>query len=180
MRKPSGLKEMLPLSPLQEGMLFHALLHDDGPDIYTVQWEIALEGPLDSVALRAAGQALLDRHTNLRARYRHVKSGNAVAVVPRWVELPWRELSLSELDAIERSTELTRCVSEDREQRFDLANPPLMRLTLISLGRTAQPNHHLSPYSPGWMVDLVAAGRAIHSIRAGWGRRRAGADHALP
>jgi hypothetical protein len=37
-------KDILPLSPLQEGLLFHALYDAQGPDVYTVQLELELEG----------------------------------------------------------------------------------------------------------------------------------------
>ncbi|MGH3669314.1 MAG: non-ribosomal peptide synthetase, partial [Pseudonocardiaceae bacterium] len=157
MRKPSGLMEMLPLSPLQQGMFFHALLDSDGPDVYTVVWEISLDGPLDPAAMRAAGQALLDRHANLRAGYRYLKSGGAVAVIPRRVELPWHELDLSDLDPAEQAAEQARCVTEQRQRRFDLAHPPLLRFTLIRL----DPEHHHLAVTyhhillDGWSISLV-------------------------
>ena len=47
------LEDVLPLSPLQEGLLFHALYDTQGPDLYTVQVVLGLEGPLDSAG--AAG-----------------------------------------------------------------------------------------------------------------------------
>ena len=49
------IEDILPLSPLQEGLLFHALYDAQGPDVYTVQLELELEGALD--AARAAGRA---------------------------------------------------------------------------------------------------------------------------
>jgi hypothetical protein len=47
--KPSV--EVLPLSPLQEGLLYHALLDAGGGDVYTVQWTLRLAGrvPADVV-----------------------------------------------------------------------------------------------------------------------------------
>ncbi|MGH3564523.1 MAG: non-ribosomal peptide synthetase [Pseudonocardia sp.] len=167
--KPTGLQEMLPLSPLQQGMLFHALLDNNGPDVYTVQWGIHLEGSLDPVAMRAAGQALLDRHANLRAGYRYVKSGNAVAVIPHRVELPWHEVDLSGLDPAERATELARCSTECRDRRFDLANPPLIRFMLVRLGSE---HHHLSiTYHhillDGWSIPLVREELFGHYARRG-------------
>ncbi|MGH4025985.1 MAG: condensation domain-containing protein, partial [Pseudonocardiaceae bacterium] len=155
--KPSGLQELLPLSPLQEGMLFHALVRDDGPDVYTVQWGITLEGPLDTAVLQAAGQALLDRHPNLRAAYRYVKSGRAVAVVPYRVELPWHEVALSGLSVAERDAELARCLTEERNRRFDLSRPPLMRFTLVRFGSEcnylAITFHHI--LLDGWSIPLL-------------------------
>ena len=41
------IEDILPLSPLQEGLLFHALYDAGAPDVYTVQLVLALEGPLD-------------------------------------------------------------------------------------------------------------------------------------
>ena len=55
-RRVSGtIEDILPLSPLQEGLLFHALYDAQGPDVYTVQLELELEGALD--AGRAGGLA---------------------------------------------------------------------------------------------------------------------------
>ena len=45
------IEDVLPLSPLQEGLLFHALFDAQGPDIYTMQIGFALDGPLDSEVL---------------------------------------------------------------------------------------------------------------------------------
>ena len=42
------IEDVLPLSPLQEGLLFHALYDAQAPDVYMVQLELGLEGALDS------------------------------------------------------------------------------------------------------------------------------------
>jgi aryl carrier-like protein len=55
-----GIEDILPLSPLQEGLLFHALYDAQAPDIYTVQLDLG--GTLDSAAMAAAVQALVARH----------------------------------------------------------------------------------------------------------------------
>ena len=68
------VEDILPLSPLQEGLLFHALYDAQAPDLYTVQLVLALEGPLDGAVLRTAAQTLLDRHASLRAGFRHESS----------------------------------------------------------------------------------------------------------
>ena len=56
------IEDILPLSPLQEGLLFHALYDAEGPDIYTMQRAVALDGPLQSDTLHAAADALVQRH----------------------------------------------------------------------------------------------------------------------
>ena len=45
------IEEILPLTPVQEGMLFHAFYDAGGPDIYNVQIALRLEGPLDEKSL---------------------------------------------------------------------------------------------------------------------------------
>ena len=65
----SAIEDILPLTPLQEGLLFHAvrdLSDPSGFDVYTSQLVIELRGPIDPQRWRNAGQGLLDRHPNLR------------------------------------------------------------------------------------------------------------------
>ncbi|MET7743782.1 non-ribosomal peptide synthase/polyketide synthase [Streptomyces sp. NPDC005385] len=153
-----GAAEVLPLSPLQAGLLFHAAFDsgDDGPDVYTVQVSQDLEGPLDTDRLRRAGQALLDRHGNLRAGFRYLSSGRPVAVVPRTAVLPWRHIDLSELDESARDERWTRCLSQER-RRFDPAEPPLIRLMLVKVGpevhRLVLSHQHL--LLDGWSVPRL-------------------------
>ena len=46
------IEDILPLSPLQEGLLFHALYDAQAPDVYTVQLVLSLQGPLDAARCR--------------------------------------------------------------------------------------------------------------------------------
>ncbi|WP_206794702.1 non-ribosomal peptide synthetase [Amycolatopsis sp. MtRt-6] len=148
-----GLQDVLPLTPLQEGLLFHAALSDRGTDVYHVQLVVDLEGDLDTERLRAAGQALLDRHAPLRACFRRRRSGEPVQVVPARARLPWRELDLrgrpdGEADAV---------VDEERTRPFDVENPPLLRFLLIRLDekrhRFVSTNHHV--LADGWSMPLI-------------------------
>ncbi|MFD6554877.1 amino acid adenylation domain-containing protein, partial [Streptomyces sp. NPDC058398] len=153
-----GAAETLPLSPLQAGLLFHASFDSgaEGPDVYTVQVSYDLDGPLDGGRLRRAGQALLDRHGNLRAGFRYLSSGRPVAVVPRTAALPWRQVDLSGLDDTAREERWTRCLAQER-RRFDPAEPPLLRLMLVKVGPTAHrlvlSHQHL--LLDGWSVPRL-------------------------
>ena len=61
---------MLPLTPLQQGLLFHAgAAEDSGDDVYAVQLEITVTGPLDPERLRDAVHTVVSRHPNLVARF---------------------------------------------------------------------------------------------------------------
>ncbi|MFF5289525.1 non-ribosomal peptide synthetase [Paractinoplanes globisporus] len=146
----SGISDILPLTPLQEGLLFHTQLAADGPDVYTGQLTISLTGPVDAGRMRAAGQALLDRRPNLRVAFRRRRNGQAVAIVPRQVALPWTTMSLG-------AEELPKFLDDDLATRFEPATAPLLRMALVSLGpddhRLVVTHHHL--LLDGWSVPLL-------------------------
>jgi len=125
------LQDVLPATALQEGFFFHA--HADAQDIYVVQQRIDLDGPLDATRLRAAVTGLLERHAPLRAGFRRRPDGHVVQLIASGLEVSWREIDLRGEDAHARAARAAALAAEERGQRFDLAHPPLMRCTLISL-----------------------------------------------
>ncbi|MFD5259250.1 condensation domain-containing protein, partial [Streptomyces bobili] len=138
--KRANIEDLLPLSPLQEGIFFHSFYDDGQSDVYTVQMVISLKGELDSAALKVAAEALLARHASLRVRFRHRKSGQPIQMVMGDVQLPWREVDLRDLSPSESDAELARIVAEDKARRFDMTQAPLLRCTLV---RAADDVYHL-------------------------------------
>ena len=151
------IEEILPLSPLQEGLLFHALYEAAGPDVYTVQLELELEGAVEPAVLEASLQAVIGRHASLRCGFRHEQLVRPVQVVLPRVAAPWRLIDLSGLDAAGQQERLTEILETDRLERFDLAAPPLMRFALIKLTaerhRLLISNHHL--LMDGWSAPIL-------------------------
>ncbi|CAM5356526.1 D-alanine--D-alanyl carrier protein ligase [Streptomyces rimosus subsp. rimosus] len=145
-----SLTDVLPLSPLQQGLFFHAQYDTDGVDVYNTQQIFELRGQVDVPALRAAVEALVARHSVLRAGFRQHGFDQPVQFIAGTVASPWREITLSEAEA-------DRFVEDDRIRRFDLAAPPLMRFTLIRLGgdryRLVWTSHHI--LLDGWSVPLI-------------------------
>ncbi|MYZ17134.1 condensation domain-containing protein, partial [Streptomyces sp. SID337] len=156
-RPRSLVEDVWPLSPLQEGMLFHASYDDQGPDVYTVQSTLDVEGPLDTARLRTSWEALLARHAALRACFRPVTGARMVQVIPREVTLPWNEADVSTLVEPEALAEIDRLAARERAQRFDLAVPPLLRLLLVRLGerrhRLVVTFHHI--LMDGWSMPVL-------------------------
>ncbi|MUN36833.1 non-ribosomal peptide synthetase [Actinomadura litoris] len=155
-RRARNIEDILPLSPLQEGLLFHNVYDEQAPDVYSTQLAVEFEGRFDAAAMREAASALLRRHANLRAGFRHEGLSRAVQVIMREVELPWREVDLSGLDEDGRRAELARIEEEDRWRRFDLRTPPLLRFTLAGLGgdrhRLVLTSHHI--LWDGWSTAI--------------------------
>ncbi|WP_405583994.1 amino acid adenylation domain-containing protein [Streptomyces sp. NBC_01092] len=151
------LTDVLPLTPLQQGLLFHADYDQDATDVYTLQIVAELEGDIDPAVLRAAGQALLDRHPNLRAAFRARATGDPVQLVPDHAELPWQETDLRDLPEPQRTAELDRITEAERTRRFDLTAPPLLRFALVTHGegrhRFVWTSHHI--LVDGWSMPLL-------------------------
>ncbi|MFF3542304.1 amino acid adenylation domain-containing protein [Streptomyces platensis] len=173
MKKQSALEDVLPLTPLQEGMFFHSWYDDEAVDVYGVQMVLALDGPLRPDLLKASVAALLTRHPNLRAGFRQRANGQPFQVIHREVPLPWEELDLGAHDDAPRR--LAEFLTADRARRFPLDRPPLMRFTLVRLGpdryRLVISNHHL--LLDGWSTPILV--RELFTLY-----EHGGDDRALP
>ncbi|MCM2393017.1 condensation domain-containing protein, partial [Streptomyces albipurpureus] len=155
--KRSKIEDLLPLSPLQEGIFFHSHYDESAADSYIVQVVASLRGNLDSGSLHSAVKSLLARHSSLRLRFRYRKSGKPIQMVMRDVELPWREVDLRGHAATGREMELDRLIADDRRQRFDLSQAPLLRCTLVRVAdedyRFVWSSHHI--LLDGWSNALL-------------------------
>ena len=128
------LKDQYPLSPLQQGMLFHHLRAPEaGTDIEQILCTLPEE--LENAFLRQAWERVAQRHSALRTEFRWHEELEPLQVVHPQVQLSWVEL-----DWRGSSTPAEQCLAsllkEDRRLGFDLSKAPLWRLTLIRVGDT--------------------------------------------
>ncbi|MEU6851066.1 amino acid adenylation domain-containing protein [Actinacidiphila alni] len=151
------LEDVLPLTPLQAGMLFHSLYDADAVDVYAVQVVLTVEGPVDSSRLRAATAGLLRRHANLRAGFLHEDMDEPVQAIAAEVEPRFLEEDFSGHDAAAATAALDRFLTADRTQRFALDDPPLLRLALIRMPdrthRLVLTSHHI--LWDGWSMPIL-------------------------
>ncbi|WP_229889852.1 condensation domain-containing protein, partial [Streptomyces griseomycini] len=151
------VERLLPMTPTQEGLLFHARYDSAGLDVYTVQIALETEGPLDVERFRQACDALLRRHPTLRAAFLQRRSGEPVQAVVEHVRMPWRVHDLTGLRGPEQDARRAELLDADRHRRFDPAAPPLMRCTVLAL---AEDRHHLvlsvhHLLVDGWSTSLL-------------------------
>ncbi|HEY9244571.1 MAG TPA: condensation domain-containing protein, partial [Streptosporangiaceae bacterium] len=151
------IEDVWPLSPLAEGLLFHADFADQGPDVYVSHRVLDVSGPVDPERLKASWEVLLARHAVLRASFQRRKSGAPMQVIARRVALPWRVEDLSGLDPDEAEKRAEELADAARAQRFDLGVPPLLRLVLIKLAedrhRLVVTSHHI--LIDGWSMPVL-------------------------
>ncbi|MFD5467711.1 amino acid adenylation domain-containing protein, partial [Kitasatospora sp. NPDC127059] len=153
---PAALVDVWPTSPLQQGMAFHTEYDTDGADVYTSVCTFDLTGPVDADRLRAAAESLLLRQPNLRAGFHQRPDGPPVQAVPDHVELPFTVLDLTAHP--DPAAEAERIAAAEYGRRFDLARPPLLRYTLLTLApgrhRLIAAAHHI--LLDGWSTPLFA------------------------
>ncbi|MEU9864815.1 amino acid adenylation domain-containing protein [Streptomyces sp. NPDC047971] len=149
--------DIWPLSPLQEGMYFHATYDaGDALDVYLSQETLDFDHRLDSDRLRAAGRALLERNISLRAGFTSDGLPRPVQFIVEDAEIPLVEIDVSGLPAEERRARVDELLAADRRRRFDLSAAPLCRLLLIRLGDGRDRlvvTHHLILWD-GWSAWL--------------------------
>ncbi|KRV50463.1 non-ribosomal peptide synthetase [Wenjunlia vitaminophila] len=131
-RRP--LADVWPLSPLQEGLYFHATYDRGGLDVYTAQHTFDLDHRVDAGRMRAALAALVARNAALRAGFTNEGLDRPVQFVTATADVPLTEVDLTGLPEEERGAAARDLLDADRTRRFDLADPPLCRALLVRLG----------------------------------------------
>ena len=150
------IEDIYPLSPMQQGMLFHSI-YAAGSSMYFEQMSCVLEGEVNGIAFEQAWQAVVDRHSVLRSSFIWEELDAPVQIVNRRVEIPLTHYDWRTFPAGEQSARLQCLLQDDREQGFDFAQPPLMRLTLVRLSEERHQlvwsHHHL--LFDGWSLPLL-------------------------
>jgi amino acid adenylation domain-containing protein/FkbM family methyltransferase len=127
------IEDIYPLSPMQEGMIFHTLLAPESR-VYFQQESYSLHGALNVAALKQAWQQVIDRHSILRTSFVWERRDKPLQIVYRHIELPWDQKDWRGLTPVEQQEHLKSFLEADQEQAFDLSRTPLLRLTLVQLG----------------------------------------------
>jgi amino acid adenylation domain-containing protein/non-ribosomal peptide synthase protein (TIGR01720 family) len=151
-----SVQDIYPLSPTQQGMLFHTL-YASRSGMYIGQLGLTITGYLDRAALGQAWQEAMNRHAVLRSTVAWENLNAPIQIVHAGVRLPIVEEDLRGLSATEQRERITSFIEADRSLGFDLFSAPLMRLALIRLGEDLHQfiwsHHHL--LLDGWSLSLL-------------------------
>ena len=144
------IADILPLTPLQQGLLFHATTQNSDEDLYSMQLDITVAGPLDPDRLRDAVDTVVARHPHLAAHFCN-QFDQPVQVIPADPQTPWQYL---ELDADEQ---IQRVCAAERAAVCDLKGAPVFRVALIRTAperyRVVLTNHHI--VLDGWSLPIL-------------------------
>src|SRR5579862_2129160 len=152
----ANIENIYPLTPLQEGMLFHALLTPASP-AYFQQLTWTIRGAIDPARLEASWNELIRRHAVLRTAFVHEGADRPLQIVLK--ERPIAVTTTDLRDCDDADAALARLTRGDRSHPFDLKNDPLLRVALVSMpgGRTELVWSHHHIVLDGWSTGLLLA-----------------------
>jgi amino acid adenylation domain-containing protein len=134
-----NIEDFYPLSPMQQGILFHTL-YSPKSGAYIDQFHCPILGNLNPLALKKAWQEVVNRHPILRTSFVWEGLKEPAQIVHKQVELPWQELDWQTLSATQQQEQLETLLKTERERGFNIAKSPLIRLILL---RFSAEEYHL-------------------------------------
>ncbi|MBB3239092.1 amino acid adenylation domain-containing protein/non-ribosomal peptide synthase protein (TIGR01720 family) [Pseudomonas sp. Tn43] len=150
------IEDIYPLSPLQQGMLFHSLLHEDS-GVYLMQDRYRIGGAIDEVAFLESWRQVVALHPSLRASFQWKTQKQPVQVIHREVKVPLDTLDLRGLAAHEQEARIRTLLEDEQKVGFNLSKPPLIRFRLVRLADESyefiRSFHHI--LMDAWCISLV-------------------------
>src|SRR2546430_717360 len=154
--KAKNVEDIYPLSPMQQGMLFHTLYAPQS-GFYCEQLGVTFKAPFETGMFKKSWECVIERHTILRTAFLWKGLEEPLQVVRQQARVVWEEHDLREYSATEQEQWLNAFRQTDRARGFELSRAPLMRLTLVRLSPDAYhfhwTYHHL--LLDGWSTALL-------------------------
>jgi amino acid adenylation domain-containing protein/non-ribosomal peptide synthase protein (TIGR01720 family) len=148
----AGIADIYPLSPMQEGMLFHELL-DNSTGAYIYQVSYRIKGKVDAAAVAQTADLLVKRHDILRTVFHFKETEYLLQAVLAETSA---QFSYQELDD---EQQLHHLLQQDKNKRFNLEKGPLFRLALAKLSEDEHvfiwTCHHI--LMDGWCMGILIA-----------------------
>ena len=131
-----NIEAIYPLSPVQQGILFHCLYAPDS-GVYLEHTCCELRGNLEIPAFQRAWEMLIARHATLRTAFVWEGLEKPLQAVGGRVQFRIDQLDWRGLSREEQHKQIELYLEEDRRRGFDLHRAPLMRVMLLRLSDAA-------------------------------------------
>ncbi|MBW4550124.1 MAG: amino acid adenylation domain-containing protein [Aphanocapsa sp. GSE-SYN-MK-11-07L] len=153
--QPIARQGHIPLSFAQQRLWFFDQLQP-GSSLYNLSGAVRLLGQLDAIALEQSFNEIVQRHETLRTSIQTINDQPVQVIAPH-VTFPLKRIDLKHLSQEMQQTEILRLANQDAQQPFDLAQQPLLRITLVSLNGTEHvmflTMHHI--VSDAWSMEIL-------------------------
>ncbi|MCI0471201.1 MAG: condensation domain-containing protein, partial [Candidatus Aminicenantes bacterium] len=151
-----NIKNIYTLSPMQEGMFFHAL-YDRSSYVYFEQLSYRLQGDLNINFVKKSLDELFKRYDILRTIFVQKKAEKVLQVVlkERGVDFYYQDISTG----IDTNSYLREFKENDKGKSFDLSKDVLMRVSVFKTGTEEYEfiwsHHHI--LMDGWCVGILVS-----------------------
>ncbi|MFB4389741.1 amino acid adenylation domain-containing protein [Bacillus sp. BR_10] len=154
--KRDQVQDMYYLSPMQEGMLFHTLHHQE-KGFYVEQMDMNVKGTLRYDLLEKSMNIIVERYDIFRTVFLHEKVKRPVQVVLKNRPFQLDVVDIQDLSESEQLERIDRFKQKDQLRGFDLSKDLLMRASVFQTGpssyRWIWSYHHI--LLDGWCFGLV-------------------------
>lgn len=154
----ANIKNLYRLSPLQGGMLFHAL-YDEGARSYFEQGVYRIDGTIDVSVFEQAWNAVVERHDALRTAFIVKGVPEPLQVVLKKRPLDFRFEDITDSEAVTQEERIANICAQDKERGFDLTRDPLLRIALFRCAEDRYTMilsfHHI--IMDGWCQGILAS-----------------------
>src|SRR5437868_6353243 len=120
MTEKNDIEAVYPLSPMQQGILFHSLLDPESGQ-YFIQVSCTLRSEIDAEAFEQAWQQVAARHSILRTAFVWKNLDRMLQVVGRTVKVPFSKQDWRHLSADQQRQRFAMLLAEDRQRGFNLS-----------------------------------------------------------
>jgi amino acid adenylation domain-containing protein/non-ribosomal peptide synthase protein (TIGR01720 family) len=170
------IEDLYPLSPLQKSLLFH-LLSTPGTTVGFEQKVLTVRGDLELEAFRQTWNRVMDRHAILRTSFSMSSVEETLQVVHRQARISLDQHDWRSLSEAECQLRLQEYLQADREQGFDLAKAPLMRVASI---RVSDEIHHIVWSYSHLLLDAWCRTLVVREVFALYGALCGSGEIRLP
>ncbi|WP_433581350.1 amino acid adenylation domain-containing protein [Paenibacillus amylolyticus] len=150
------IEDIYALSPMQNGMFFHHLLHSKS-EAYFLQTTLDLHGSLDVEAFTKSLDQLMQRNSILRTNFHSKWKNGPLQVVYRHKRNGLIYEDLREMNEKDREAYVAEYTRADKIKGFDLSQDVLMRISILQTHdqtyRFIWNYHHI--LMDGWCLSLV-------------------------
>ncbi len=175
-RRGAGQNENLPLSFAQEQLWFIDQFAPGQPT-YNIPQALRLTGPVKTTELASALSLLVKRHEALRTRLVVGPRGHPVQAIDEPAPVRLGVVDLAGLAPAERHARLREFLDAESVRPFSLADGPLLRADLITLGRD---DHVLLLIFHHVIFDGWSAGVLVRELAALYRQEATGTPAQLP
>lgn len=171
-----NIEDIYPLTPLQQGMLFHSLRMPEH-HLYVDCMRFGIQGPIAEDAFRQAWKMIVAQHAVLRTAFAWEGLEQPLQIVQKAMELPlecldWRHYAEADLNA-----QLSTLETQLRDTPFALNRPPLMRIRLV---RTDDDKYQLVWAIHHMLVDGWSASKLLTELFVTYCSLEQGVEPSLP